>query len=138
MVYHGSLNRGFATILGRQCVSQSLLRFATAQSTRNFTKAPRPLHDDLVKFMHGRGNRERRDSVTNEILWERQQHMKRLGRLPASPALVRSLEDEGLGSRRRKHQVYSHITVHEPGVIKKKTNSGAGIQCESHFFSASE
>jgi len=126
MVYNGCLNRGLATILGRQCVAQSLLRFSTAQSTRNFTKTPRPLHGDLVKFMHGRGNRERRDSVTNEILWERQQHMKRLGRLPANQALVRALEDEGLGSRRRKHQVYSHITVHEPGVIKKKTNSGAG------------
>ena len=127
MVFKGCMNRGFATILGRQCVSQCLLRISVAQSSRHFAKTPRPLHDDLVKFMHGRGNRERRDSVTNEILWERQQHIKRLGRLPANEAIVRTLEDEGLGSRRRKHQVYSHITVHEPGVIKKKTNSGAGM-----------
>lgn len=127
MVLKSYMNRGFTAVLGRLCVSHNLLRIAATQSSRHFAKTPRPLHEDLVKFMHGRGNRERRDSVTNEILWERQQHIKRLGRLPANEAIVRALEDEGLGSRRRKHQVYSHITVHEPGVIKKKTNSGAGM-----------
>ena len=98
---------------------------ASDVTARSFA-SERSLQEDLTKFMHGRGNRERRDSVTNEILWERQQHLKRLSRLPANQALVRSLEDEGLGSRRRKHQVYAHITVREPGVIRKKTHSGAG------------
>lgn len=126
MMYRGALHRVHVPALSiKQNAGISLKWLVANALSRNFA-SQRSLHEDLTKFMHGRGNRERRDSVTNEILWERQQHLKRLCRLPANPAIVRTLEDEGLGSRRRKHQVYAHITVHQPGVIRKKTNSGAG------------
>jgi hypothetical protein len=91
------------------------------------------LRDDLKKFMHGRGNRERRDSVTNEILLERQRHLRRLEYLEVDPALVSELKARGMGKRRRNHQIYSSVSDPSPfddspsGFQQvRKTNSGAG------------
>ena len=90
---------------------------------------------ELTEYMHGRGNRERRDSVTNEILRERELHLLRLGGLYADPIIVRAMKMEGLGHKRRKHQVYAskrptfddQMGSGKPGV--RKTNSGAGMFC---------
>ena len=72
--------------------------------------AATPADSDLLGLMHGRGNRERRDSVTRDMLEDRRAHQERLStdevvaRVPA--ALVKSLEKLGLGSKKRKGQVY--------------------------------
>ena len=92
------------------------------------TTGGRNIKPDLAKFMHGRGNRERRDSVTNAILKERQLHLERLSRLPVDASLVKTLDQEGLGTRKRKHMVYAPINsaaARESNGVRR-TNSGAG------------
>lgn len=125
MMYKG-ISRGLGSLQRRTNIPVNSLWLRAGVSVRNFVVQPKePLHPELLPFMHGRGNRERRDSVTNEILWERMQHAKRISRLPVNQAVVRTLEAEGLGDKRRKHQVYAHVSDRAP-VSNKKTNSGAG------------
>jgi len=75
-------------------------------------------------MMHGRKGRERRDSVTVEILKDRQRHQELLKseevlkRIPSE--LLLSLEKAGLGSKRRKGQVYT-----------KSSFGGGGDQCST-------
>ena len=95
------------------------------------TSKGKELDPELKAYMHGRGNRERRDSVTNAILLERHKHMERIKRLPIYLSLLRDLEP-GLGDRKRKHQVYAPTKSLMFGGGSagnqdiKKTNSGAG------------
>jgi hypothetical protein len=70
------------------------------------------LDDELKEFMHGRGHQERRDSVTNYILLERQRHIDRIRRLPVNEPLAREFGKLGLGDKRRKHQVYASVKSH--------------------------
>ena len=96
------------------------------------SKASTKFNPKLQEFMHGRGNKERRDSVTDTILLERQNHLKRIRRLPLDQALVKSLDAQGLGDKKRKHQVYAPVKslMYGDGSIGnqglRKTNSGAG------------
>lgn len=100
---------------------------------RTLSSGRRALNEDLKVYMHGRGNRERNDSVTNEILYERHLHIQRLNRLPAESDIVQTLTSSGLGDKKRKHQVYASVCsmMHGGGSYNnagyKKTNSGAGM-----------
>lgn len=62
--------------------------------------------DRLGHLMHGRKNRERRDSVTDEILLGRENHRLRLETIPINEYLIRDLEKLGLGSKKRKKIVF--------------------------------
>ena len=57
-------------------------------------------------FMHGRGNRERRDSVTDDILMERKAHQNRLSSMSVSDAFVKSLQARGLGKKKKLNNFY--------------------------------
>ena len=71
---------------------------------------------DVRRFMHGRRNIERRDSVNEAILTERMNYQQRLSSwssssLPPSSSssmsqLVKDIEALGLGTKRRRHRVY--------------------------------
>lgn len=70
---------------------------------------------DIRRFMHGRRNIERRDSVSEEILHERMLHQQRLAALDTTTStpieLVKAIQAMGLGTKRRKHTVYKS---HQP------------------------
>jgi hypothetical protein len=97
------------------------------------------LDENLKKYMHGRGNRERRDSVTNTILLERHEHLERIRRLPVEESILNVLRAEGLGDRKRKHQVYAPTKSLMFGGGSygnegfRKTNAGAGRTLMSTF-----
>ena len=121
-----------------QKLERSLCRGFASRTPKNdkgdTTSATPGLNKELMKYMHGRGNRERRDSVTNHILRERELHLLRLRHFPVDAEVVKSLKKEGLGHRRRKHQVYSTCKHTVSGEVQtglgkpslRKTNSGAG------------
>eukprot|EP01041_Mallomonas_annulata_P005462 gene5462-10981_t len=83
------------------------------------------ISEELQAMMHGRRNKERRDSVTPEILNERLMHQKRITELPSDERLVQYLETHGLGVKRRRAQVYQKILSFSPS-LDKKTTTGAG------------
>lgn len=91
---------------------------------------PSHLPEDLSELMHGRKNRERRDSITREILEDRFAHQERLqsdvmmNRVPLS--LVRSMEQSGLGAKRRRNQVFSNNVGSQVSQTSHKTLTGAG------------
>jgi len=65
--------------------------------------------DGLTAFMHGRHGKERRDSVTSEILEDRRRHQERLmaGLENLDIDLVKYLRKSGLGGKRRRYSVYA-------------------------------
>ena len=84
---------------------------------------------DLSELMHGRKNLERRDSVTDSILLERQAHQQRIRTLSANPKDVKALAALGLGSKKRRLFVYKvqfnqFIDVDEGSYKKSQTGSG--------------
>lgn len=89
----------------RRTISSSMRAGAPLVSTKS---AP----PELAALMHGRKNRERRDSVTCDILEDRRAHQELLqspavsSRVPLE--LLASLSKAGLGSKKRKSQVYSN------------------------------
>jgi hypothetical protein len=82
---------------------------------------------DLSQFMHGRKNSERRDSITETILQEREQHQVRIHDIPVNKMLERYLEDAGLGSKRKRALVYSKLPLHLQ-TEQKKSLTGAGLR----------
>lgn len=85
--------------------------------------------EDLVELMHGRKNMERRDSVNNDILLERQKHQLRIQNITVNKADVRLLSSLGIGSKKRNHAVYKitfnqFIDVEEGSYKKSQTGSG--------------
>ena len=90
--------------------------------------------DELSNFMHGRKNQERRDSVTEMILKERESHQKSISssEFPSSVAsvLARNLKAKGLGSKRRRKLMYSQWSFNGAGPSRKsggKTPTAAGL-----------
>eukprot|EP01031_Cornospumella_fuschlensis_P028556 gene28556-34468_t len=63
--------------------------------------------EELEIFTKGRARAERSDSVTLEILQDRQRHHERLQAIRVSDAEVRMLAEQGLGSKKRLTNVYS-------------------------------
>ena len=85
--------------------------------------------EDLIELMHGRKNLERRDSVSNELLLERQAHQLRIKSIVVNKASVRLLTSLGIGSKKRRHAVYkltfNQFTDVDAGSYKKsQTGSG--------------
>eukprot|EP00605_Chrysophyceae_sp_TOSAG23-4_P000357 GSChrysophyteH1.ASY1.ANO1.404.1 assembled CDS len=68
-----------------------------ATSALNKTK----VSDELLSYMHGRG-KERRDSVTVEMLQDRKRHARRCESLEVPSDLVSELRAYGLGSKRKR------------------------------------
>lgn len=83
------------------------------------------LNTELTEFMHGRGYKERRDSITNEILFERSLHLKRLESIEFDSITSKSLGKQGLGKKGRRNQVYAPVSD-KIRTLNRKTNSGAG------------
>lgn len=87
----------------------------------------------LESFKHGRKGKERKDSITLEILKERMTHHNRIQDLVVDDDMVSDykqkldrLDSLGLGSKRRKYQVYSGLSFHSTESDTKKTLTGAG------------
>ena len=73
-----------------------------------------------------RRRRERIDSITPEILGQRLLYQRRIEAVEVELSLVRSLEDEGFGRKRKLPNIYSVISSEELGGRNKLTNTGAG------------
>ncbi len=76
--------------------------------------------DSLEPFKHGRRGKERKDSVTVDILKERKRHRERFEKISIDNSLVHRLESMGFGSRRRLN-IFS-----EPKGNPKSNTVGAG------------
>lgn len=97
-------------------------------STGNFANE---LSDELKRMMHGRKGKERKDSVTNEILSERYIFRERIQakikeNIYVDGKLLEYLDDHGLGSKRKRTQVYKMLPVTSSTATDKKTLTGAG------------
>ena len=98
--------------------------------TRNMKKklSTSTIPDDLLEMMHGRKNKERRDSVTTQILLERSIHQERLSKLPTDPAIIKYLDDHGLGNKKKNTSIYKKVPFSNSSTnIDKKRTTGAGI-----------
>ena len=82
-----------------------------ATSTGTTTQRPYSAHSqppllpppDLSEYLHGRRGNERKDSVTDYILLERQAHQARLDELPSpSKRILQSFSNRGFGTKKRK------------------------------------
>lgn len=91
--------------------------------------------DALLQMMHGRRNKERRDSVTKEILLDRYNHQEKIETMQENKELLRYLEDHGLGVKRRRNHVYQKLPVTSPLNTTCSTTTGAG-GTGSHVSSA--
>jgi hypothetical protein len=80
---------------------------------------------ELLEFMHGRKNSERRDSITEGILKDRETHFSRIQNLPVNARLLKFVEDEGLGTKKRRNMVYASLPDHIQ-TASKNTLTGAG------------
>ena len=89
-----------------------------------------PTKEDLLKMMHGRKKKERKDSVTDEILFDRYRHNNRMESLDESNIstnLLTKIEKLGLGTKKRKSLVYSKISLNNYSESpNKSTLTGAG------------
>jgi hypothetical protein len=95
--------------------------------------------EDLVELMHGRKNLERRDSVNNDILLERQKHQLRIQNITVNKADVRLLSSLGIGSKKRIHSVYKvtfnqYIDVEQGSYKKSQTGSGDCLHSASDSY----
>ena len=95
---------------------------ALLQSSRRYSTAA--IDEEEMRRMCRR-RRERIDSVTPEILAQRMLYQRRLEGVLVDPSLVRSLEDEGFGRKRKLPNIYSTINSAWMG-DNKLTNTGAG------------
>lgn len=123
------------SVLEAQCTR--LLRISTGVID-NFTQnddetsspSSAPTKEDLQEMMHGRKKRERRDSVTDEMLLDRYKHNNRMILLDESKVsanLLSKIENLGLGSKKRKSLVYSKISLNNYSEPSNKTTlTGAG------------
>ena len=103
------------------------------ESVRRFSeKDISVIGEDLIELMHGRKNLERRDSVSNELLLERQAHQLRIKSIVVTKASVRLLTSLGIGSKKRRHAIYkltfNQFSDVDAGSYKKsQTGSGKNI-----------
>jgi len=61
-------------------------------------------------YLHGRNKKERIDSVNVEMLENRRDHLARCAEMDVPVALLNRLESLGLGTKRRRHNVFSTVT----------------------------
>jgi ribosome biogenesis GTPase A len=79
----------------------------------------------LQEYMHGRKNRERRDSVNEGILLERFTHQERISKIEVTPSQIKEIESMGLGTKRKRNLVY-RTTSGEKTSLNRRTLLGAG------------
>ena len=94
---------------------------------------------DAQRYMHGRRNVERRDSVSKEMLLERMQHQRRLESVEVARVLVDAVDALGLGTKRRKHTMYKTrqpSLAFDVGGVGGSPMTGSGFA--SHLTSASK
>jgi hypothetical protein len=70
--------------------------------------APSPLERPEPAVQRGR--KERKDSVTEQILFQREAHLARLADVEVAPEALRAITALGLGDRRRRRGVYALIS----------------------------
>ena len=66
--------------------------------------------EDLLQFMHGRNKKERIDSVSVEVLKGRRDHLAKCEHIEVPMELMQRLESLGLGTKRRRLNVFSKVT----------------------------
>jgi hypothetical protein len=92
-------------------------------SNSKFKKA---IPQDLKLFMHGRGNKERQDSVSLKILNDRAKHQERISSVFTTDELVNKLKKRGLGLKKKQKNIYSLIADKDV-IDNKRTYTGAGM-----------
>ena len=90
----------------------------------------------LTAFMHGRHGKERRDSVTCEILEDRRMHHVRLlaGVQKLDLDLVKYLWKLGLGGKRRRHRVYASHETGAAGAATHLASTATGHPAFTHIL----
>ena len=100
-------------------------------SIRNISeKGTFDISENLVELMHGRKNLERRDSVNEDILLERQKHQERIKAIGVLVSDIKVLTTLGMGSKKRRPGIYKisynqFIDVDEGSYKKSNTGSGS-------------
>lgn len=93
-------------------------------------------HDaTLHKYMHGRGNRERRDSISPEMLSDRMTHQERLSTIRVTSEQLRKIQRLGLGQKQRINNVYLKTANYFTADSRKTTTAAGGFS--HHLTSAS-
>lgn len=92
------------------------------------------ISDELLEYMHGRRNNERRDSVTDEILTERKNHLDRISTsYYSSDGLLRFLTTSGFGSRKKK-SFKSLVSESQDGAALHLTSSSSDWPLFQHIL----
>lgn len=122
-------NASSLVILQHRCGQTIIRSFVTGiaeeipQETSGF-ETSRGAHQHSVQ----RGRKERKDSVNEDILLDREMHLRRLSDVPENIELVQRLASLGLGDRKRRRGVYA-LTANSKAVgtvEDKNTLTGAG------------
>ena len=113
----------FSSFRGFHSSMQSLIRSATEKGTSDIS-------ENLIELMHGRKNLERRDSVNEDILLERQKHQERIKAIGVLVSDIKVLTTLGMGSKKRRPGIYKisynqFIDVDEGSYKKSNTGSGS-------------
>jgi hypothetical protein len=80
----------------------------------------------LDDYLHGRKNRERRDSVTKQILLERKLHRTRYEKIAVDSNFTIQLESIGIGLTKKKNLLSSRHNKHN---TNSQNIPGAGLSC---------
>jgi len=92
------------------------------------------LSQELLSAMHGRKSKERKDSVTIQILKERLAHQRRISSMNEDRKLFVYLNSMGLGDKMKKHQVYTEMHGRRIDSNGKKSLTGAGCDNASYYL----
>lgn len=87
---------------------------------------------DYISAMRRRSRKERKDSVTNEILLDRFNHKSRYSAVAVSTSVTSSLQALGLGLKKKRGLVYAKLS-RTPDNKFGGTRTGAGKNMFSTF-----
>jgi hypothetical protein len=95
----------------QQLLCRSIASSAVSSAPRRGGGDVEKIPEELMKFMHGRNKKERTDSVSVKMLENRRDHLTRCAEMDVPMTLLSRLEALGLGTKRRRHNVFSKVTA---------------------------
>ena len=120
------LSRTRSLVCPKVCVVSYMNILKYALHNESSVSEIEDLSHELLAAMHGRKSKERKDSVTIQILKERIAHQQRINSINDDKRLFEFLQAMGLGSKRKRHQVYTEMHGHRLDSSGKKSVTGAG------------
>lgn len=99
------------------------------------SRAKHDINSELLGFMHGRRGNERKDSVTDDILLERKNHLDRLEALHEPPNhILKSLSRAGFGSKKRRNTFQSIVSASHDGAAVHLTSASKDWPLFKHIL----